>query len=379
MTILRSLIVGAAIGSVLVAMPASAQEGSIQVGTATVTVGGGTAILTLPDVPSFITVDSRTAPFRFINGFTFNNDFGDEIGWNVNGSIEAPIGIGRTISLNGFWAKFDDKESATCTETAATFCSFYPLVDNPAIAEAVSVANAAGGFVTTNAERDVDQWGISLELQRQLKPGGMGVTQTPSRRHFAFGVDIRGIDQKLDVTVTPVNAGANVGLATYKEDLDTRYYGAYAAWGGDFPRLLLGNFWERWGLHSTFTLRGGVYYADIDYGGRLNDTSFQGPFNRNVSSTLSLSDDNVAFIGGLVLETKKRIGRRAILSLKSEYEYYSYVPEMAYNTVDVAAVGGSTPLTPGRQNGTVINDNDAFSARSMLRLTIGLGPGELHQ
>jgi nitrogen-specific signal transduction histidine kinase len=31
------------------------------------------------------------------------------------------------------------------------------------------------------------------------------------------------------------------------------------------------------------------------------------------------------------------------------------------------------PLTPGRQNGTVIGDDDAFSARSALRLTIGPG------
>ena len=45
---------------------------------------------------------------------------------------------------------------------------------------------------------------------------------------------------------------------------------------------------------------------------------------------------------------------------------------MAYNQVDgIGGVGG--------QVGTVINDDDAFSMRSSLRLTIGLGPRTLYQ
>ena len=71
-----------------------------------------------------------------------------------------------------------------------------------------------------------------------------------------------------------------------------------------------------------------------------------------------------------------RIGRRTTVSLKNAGEYYSYVPSMAYNQVDVSA-GGTTAI--GGQRGTMIVDDEAFSASSMLRLTIGLGPDAIYQ
>ena len=77
------------------------------------------------------------------------------------------------------------------------------------------------------------------------------------------------------------------------------------------------------------------------------------------------------------METSKRIGQRATLSLKSEYEYYSYVPEMAYNQRDAAA--GFAGLGAGGQVGTVIGDDDAFSMRTSLRLTIKLGPDSVFE
>lgn len=86
----------------------------------------------------------------------------------------------------------------------------------------------------------------------------------------------------------------------------------------------------------------------------------------------------MAFIGGLTLETRKRIGRRATLSLKSVYEYYSWVPDMRYNDVDTRA-GGGTFLLTGPNDGTSIDDDDAFSAMTSLRLTIKLGPDSLFE
>lgn len=340
----------------------------MQVGNATVTIGGGTAILTLPDVPSFVTREGIVAPFAFIEGFRFSDDFDDEIGWNINGSIEAPMGANKTISLNGFWANIEDEHSFTCTENPLDFCTVYPLVDDPAVFQNVFVA-VTGDSLVSNAEREVNNWGVSVELKRQLNPGVMGVTQAPPRRYVALGGDIRGIDQDLDVSITATVAG--VGPITYNEELDTRYYGAYAAWGGGYAPFLLRGLWERWGLHSSFRLQGGVYFADTDYDGRLNDST-PGP---NATSALTLSEHDVAFIGGLTLETKKRIGQRAMLTLQSVYEYYSWVPEMAYNTVEP---GAGTTFTPGRQVGTVINDDDALSMRTSLRLTIGLGPREFY-
>ena len=334
------------------------------VGNATVSVGGGTALLTLPDVSSFVTLTSNAGNNPALQTFELSDDFSDEIGWNVNASIATPMGANKTVSLNGFWANINDKDSKTCIDGSPTaFCELFPIVDNPATSQTV----APGESLVMNTEREVDQWGVSLESKWTLNPGVMGVTRAPHKHYFALGADVRGINQDLAVDLRFVNAGG--GPATYTESLDTSYYGAYAAWGGDYSLPFLSGMASNLGLQSSFLLRGGVYYADTDYDGRLIDATTNG-----ATSALSLSDDDVAFIGGLVLETKKRIGQRATLSLKSEYEYYSYVPEMAYNTVDV---GGGRPLTTGRQNGTIIGSDSAFSARTMLRLTIKLGPDSI--
>jgi hypothetical protein len=175
------LIAWCALATLAFAAPVSAQgpiegEGSMAVGNATVSVGGGTAILTLTDVPSFVTFNRLAPPtFPFINSFKFSDDFGDEIGWNVNGSIEAPMGANRTVSLNGFWANIDDKDSARCDDGGpTTFCAWWPIVDDPAVAQAIGTVT--GESIISVAERDVDHWGVSLEVKQQLTPGVMGVT-----------------------------------------------------------------------------------------------------------------------------------------------------------------------------------------------------------
>ena len=88
-------------------------------------------------------------------------------------------------------------------------------------------------------------------------------------------------------------------------------------------------------------------------------------------SKLGLSDDQVTFIGGVKFETRKQFSPRTSLSLLSEYEWYSYAPEMHYNDGDGKA--------NGIVNGTHITDDDAFSERTSLRLNIGLGPARLYQ
>lgn len=372
-------IAGFALVFLLFTAPAGAQgpiegEGSMQVGNATVSIGGGTAILTLPDVPSLVTLNVGAfggAPNPLVSEFKFSDEFGDEIGWNVNGSVEAPMGANKTVSLSGFWANINDEDSARCDDPGGTLsCAMVSLVDDPTIRDGKTITSNRTSAIS-NAEREVDQWGVSLDVKRQLNPGVSGVTQAPPRRFLAMGLDVRGIDQDLDAVI--FDTAGFFGPTTYDEELDTRYYGAYAAWGGDVNPFLFKGLWERWGLHSTFQLRGGIYYADTDYEGRIIDPSTFVP----LTGSLSLSNDDVAFIGGLVTETSKRIGRRAKLSLKSEYEYYSYVPAMAYNQLDVRPAG--VVIGAGGQAGTVINDDDAFSMRTSLRLTIKLGPDSLFQ
>jgi hypothetical protein len=268
----------------------------------------------------------------------------------------------KEVSLNGFWANIEDDDRLTCTSTALIDnCIWVNIVDSPGSSNVI-IANT-GQSAVVSSDREVDHWGASLESKWQLTPGVMGVTKTRHARYLAAAIDIRGIDQDLSLRTTNVNfPGSSI---TYNEDLDTRYYGGYLAWGGGYTIPFLSGLTGGMGLQSSFMLRGGVYHADTDY---------DGSYFENVGAVdtgqLSLSNDDVAFIGGLVLETRKRIGRRATLSLKSEYEYYSYVPEMRYNDVD-----GNTATGPNV--GTSIDDDDAFSAKTSLRLTIALGPRDV--
>lgn len=366
-----------ALAGLLWAEPATAQEpvtgdGTLQVGSATIAVGGGSAILTLPEIASMMIHLPAGGPID--QTFRLSDDLDDEIGWNVNGSVSVPIGRTKTLSLSGFSAQIEQTHSETCfAPTGTEVCQIAPIIDTAA--GQFQSSGSDGSFTqTSTATRDVHQWGGALELQHTLTPSVMGVTRAGQRRYLAFGADVRGIDQDLDVDFTA--SRPNGYLVTYDEELDTTYYGAFLAWGGDVPRLLFGGLRDKLGLRSTFRLQGGVYHAETDYNGEMLQVGPQ--IGGDPTSALALSDSETAFIGGLALETSKRIGRRASLSLKSDYEYYSYVPTMAYNQQDFSAFFNATQGLGG-QAGTVINDDDAFALRTSLRLTIGLGPGELYR
>lgn len=370
------VVAGLSVLTLLFVLPASAQEsGSMKVGDATVTVGGGMAMLTLPDVSAMLTQTTNTDPFPVLQSYKFSDDFGDEVGWNVSGSIAVPLnganGGPDEISLNGFWVQISDDDGFNCTGNAVPQinCLVAPLVDDPTIVQVNGILG--GNQIHTSATRDVDQWGASLESKWLLSQPYASMMQVP-KSYVALGGDVRGIDQNLDAIMTSA-VGTRI---SYGEDLDTTYYGAYVAFGGDYSGLFFKGLWDALGLESSFRLQGGIYYADTDYNGRMVSSGTTCGGCGDPTGSLSLSSGDAAFIGGLTLETRKRIGPRTTLSLKSEYEYYSWVPKMAYNNTD------RTPLfnvaNSGRQDGTVIEDDDAFSMRTSLRLSIGLGPSELY-
>jgi hypothetical protein len=155
---------------------------------------------------------------------------------------------------------------------------------------------------------------------------------------------------------------------TYSEDLDTTYWGGYLAIGGEYDILGYLGVGGSWGLRSMVSLRAGIYDANTDYSGR---SSLAGVG----SSNLSLSDDRAAFIGGATFETRKQFGPRTSLSLVTDYEYYSYAPEMRYLDADIDPINGNAA---GLVSRTHIADNDALEVRTTLRLNIGLGPSSLY-
>ena len=84
---------------------------------------------------------------------------------------------------------------------------------------------------------------------------------------------------------------------------------------------------------------------------------------RPLRSPRTKSSDDLAFIGTISLETRKQLVARTNLSLWTDYEYISSVPELQY-----AKYGGTTH----------IGEDDAFATRTMLRLNIGLGSQQLY-
>ena len=120
----------------------------------------------------------------------------------------------------------------------------------------------------------------------------------------------------------------------------------------------VGGLYDRLGLRTFINARAGLYSAQTDYDGRFAFDFFD--FN----SKISKSSEDLAFIGTISLETRKQLGARTSLSLWTDYEYISSVPEMRYADTN---------------RPTRISDDDVFATRTMLRLNIGLGSQQLYQ
>ena len=186
----------------------------------------------------------------------------------------------------------------------------------------------------------------------------MGGARARDARYWAFGAGWRAIYQ--DLTIDSTLANSLVFSLHYSEGLDTNYYGFFAAYGGGFTPPFLAEQWHRWGLQSSFRLQGGLYYADSRYSGSQSGT---------LTSNAGDSRGDLAFVGGVTLETHKQITPRSALSLENKLEYYSFVPSMNYND----NAGGMT----GPNVGTTIGSADAWAYRATLRFTIALGPDSL--
>ncbi|MGI9384141.1 MAG: hypothetical protein ACR2PO_13385 [Methyloligellaceae bacterium] len=371
----------AAIGGLLLASSALVMAPSVQAqdsgmmyaGRTVVSVGVGSAYLVLPDTKFGLVTNGVGNTIQ-----KEENEFAD-YGWNVNGAIEIPTNFGNgrhgSFGVHGFYSRVEDDSNNRCaTGTPAVQCGWMNIVDNPLIAQK-NVFGALSTPVTllNDHDREVDHWSVAAELKLGLggHGGGMKDPQPVKRGYVAFGADFRGIDQELDIRGTATSPGIT-GTLSYSEDLDTNYYGAFVAYGRDYSLGGPNGLWARLGLQSSFRLQAGVYYADTDYDGLYATTASTGLID---NGALSLSEEDVAFIGSLTLETRKQINARTTISLQSEYTYYSWVPEMSYNDTDVALAGGSTGLNVG----TSIDDDDAFSSRTSVRLTFKLGPDDIMQ
>lgn len=323
------------------AQTAAAQDvASAVYGSTRIYVGGGFQYLTLPDIK----FTGRGDPNNF--RFQTNSDFSN-YGWSTGGGIETGLGYWGssriTGGVKGFWSNLTDDDVTRCR--TSTCVAPDPAGGSPAFGPPVLV---------TKADRDVDYWGGQAEA-KFWSPNTTDVKPNFYRNdYFIIGADIRGIDQDTHLR----GHFNNVPIYTYKETLDTSYYGGYIGLGGEYsfgfiPGIKnVGGLYDRLGLRTFISARAGLYDAQTDYTGKYA-LQFV-PFN----SRISQSNDELAFIGTISLETRKQIGPRTSLSLFTDYEYISSVPKMRYSD-------GDRP--------TQIDSDSAFATRTMLRLNIALG------
>ncbi len=346
------LIAATGLGLAALVQPASAQDMTTTTfnGT-TIWVGGGVQFLSLPDI-RFTGVGN---PGNFRRQKNSESDWAD-FGGAVGGGVETAFGFWGdtrvTGAIKGFWSNVETNHTVSCSGGC--------VVVDPA-----KGLTRAGKNLRTKTDRDADYWGAQAELKfGRAQP----VYEKPNvyrNDYFIVGADVRGIDQDNKLRG---RSSSGFEVFNYKETLDTTYTGGYIGIGGEYSFGFIpfvgsaakgvGGIYDRLGLRTFINLRAGLYNAETDYNGQF----FPGglPF----SSRISQSDDELAFIGTVSLETRKMIGTRSSLSLWTDYEYISSVPEMRYDN------GSGRP--------TQIDDDAVFASRTMLRLNIGLGPSALY-
>jgi hypothetical protein len=304
----------------------------------TIWVGGGVQFLSLPDIR-----------FTERNGHKQKNSESDwlDFGPAVGGGIETALGMWGdsrvTGTVKGFWANVETDDNKRCNGS----CAFFDPNNGDAF---------TSGTLNTKTNRDVDYWGGQAELKfGRAEP----VYEKPNlyrNDYFIVGADVRGIDQD-----NTLRNSIDTSFS-YNESLDTTYVGGYIGLGGEYSFGFIpgvknvGGLYDRLGLRTFISGRAGLYNADTDYNGRFTS----GPFG----SKLSKSTDELAFIGTVSLETRKQIGMRTSLSLWTDYEYISSVPQIRY---------------ADENRPTRIDDEGVFASRTMLRLNIGLGSAQLYE
>jgi hypothetical protein len=332
------------LGAATLVQPAAAQDfTSATFGGTTIWAGGGIQFLSLPDI-HFTSKRHGTTLKRQDNTQSDWLDFGGSAGGGLETTLGYWGGFRVTGSVDGFWSGLSDSDRRGC-KSGGLNC----IVIDPTGANVFRSTR-----LNTKTNRDADYWGGKAALKfgtgapTEVKP------EIYRNDYFIVGFDVRGIDQdnKLHSSTGTV--------FTLRETIDTTYTGGYIGFGGEYsfgfiPGIKsVGGLYDRLGLRTFINATAGFYNANTDYTGR-----FTGP----VGTRVSKSSDDFAFIGTVSLETRKQLGPRTSLSLWTDYEYISSVPDMHY-----AGVRGVTRIA----------DDDVFATRTMLRLNIGLGSQQLY-
>jgi hypothetical protein len=338
-------LLAAALGVAVFAPVAHAQDMTAATATAggtTIWVGGGIQFLSLPDIKFTWKNDHRQT-----NSSSDWSDFGGAVGGGFETALGFWNGTRLTGGIKGFWANIQTDDRTRCSGDCYTYDPAGDLT-----------MTYVGTSLSTLTDRDVDYWGTQGELKFGRAEPMQAKPNFYRNDYLIIGADVRGIDQN--------NKLRSHGDFRYNETLDTTYYGGYIGFGGEYsfgfiPGLKnVGGLYDRLGLRTYISARAGLYSANTDYNGRYTSWVEE----EWCTSKLSESNDKLAFIGTVSLETRKQIGPRTSLSLWTDYEYISSVPKMRY---------------ADEEHATRIDDEGVFASRTMLRLNIGFGPAQLYE
>ncbi len=347
------LLAATLLGAAVLAQPAAAQDFTTATfGGTTIWAGGGVQFLSLPDIK--FTGTGGLANFRRQKNTDSDwLDFGGAAGGGIETALGWWGGFRVSGSVEGFWSRVEDDHTTRCSG-GPTFC----VVVDPAGGVA-SLSNA----LRTKTDREADYWGGQVELKFAHAQPSHVKPNVYRNDYFIVGFDVRGIDQDNRLR----GHDGPIQVFDYSETLDTTYYGGYIGFGGEYSFGFLpiigealkgsGGLYDRLGLRTFLEVKAGLYDAQTEYRGHI-----EYPFAA-FGSRISQSNDELAFIGSVSLETRKQIGTRTSLSLWTDYEYISSVPQMKY---------------AGPNGPTRIDDDDVFATRTMLRLNIGLGSQQLY-
>lgn len=319
----------------------------------------GNALAIEPGVSAEVSYEFLDLPeSRFSNTFNFVTQSFGTTQENHDGEVDGgrlDLGLGGRgtfqgmpiiAGIKGYYAQHDDSQTLGCTSTLTAACNRFPLFDpDPNLQSGVGYG---AGNVAYVSKLDADTWGVALEAQTGGTRPVLGGTDVK------LGAAYRRIDTNFSIDGGRVSGGLPIPF-TLDEDNDTGYLGGYIGAVGKLPI----------GSGFAIVLDGdvGLYWAHTEYDGRYVSTGSPGP--NNVSQSLSLDRDDASVIASVKLSLEKDYGAFRV-SMFGKGEYYSYAPEIRYNNID--RIGG-VPFG-GTQDGTVIGDDDAWTASAGGSVTV---------
>ena len=331
-----------------------------QAGGLAISAGVGWHYIDLPETKFTLLLERPEDDGTDVTIKKFTDHDGDFNGYRFDGAVDGlmtlnSLGMPVTLGVKGFYAEVDSSKSLVCDgiQDNGVDCGTSFLFDPSPVFN--NKGDAAG--LDSRTRRKVYHWGVAAEGKTEA------TEMYGAQVQLKGGAAYRTFDQSLHLSNVEVGfvPGAGGENSIYNEDLDTDYWGAYVGLIKTFPLFQ--------GVNLVMDGEAGVYYAQTDYSGRLSynySINTTPPNPRQFDQALSLSDDDVAFIGALNAQIDTDIGF-GTASLFALGEYYSSAPRMVYADADTNTQG--IPAG-GIVQKTEIKDDDAWTVTLGGRVTV---------